>query len=118
MKSYKSNAMGGSTSSTRQDKHSEKFEGDVEPLHKIDMGRSACEAHHRSVSRLDEPTYSTKVTDLDMDSLVICASNLALRDLTNMAMTCQRFRDAAYSDSVWEIQCRLAYLNSFVVDFV
>jgi hypothetical protein len=47
-----------------------------------------------------------RVTDVDMDSLVLCASNLDLHDLVNMAMTCHRFRDAAYSDTVWEIQCR------------
>lgn len=123
MKNYNLKTMGGSTSSNRQYQHSERPEGDVVPLHKKDMDRSACEstgheAHHHSVDRLDEPTNSTKVTDLDLDSLVICASNLSLRDLTNMAMTCQRFRDAAYSDTVWEIQCRLAYLNSFAINFV
>ncbi len=52
-----------------------------------------------------------RVTDVDMDSLVLCASNLDLHDLVNMAMTCHRFRDAAYSDTVWEIQCRSAFFN-------
>lgn len=111
--------MGGSASSIRQGQDSEKLEGGAGHLHDNDMVQSACEigdTHSRGSS--DEVTnsttsrYETKVTDLDLDSLVICASNLALRDLTNMAMTCQRFRDAAYSDTVWEIQCRLAFLNS------
>lgn len=108
--------MGGDTSNFRRDQLTEKFKGDVESFQKSDVDESDCEAHHHSGGRLEERMYSTKVTDLDMDSLVICASNLALRDLTNMAMTCRSFRDAAYADSVWEIQCRLA--NSFAVGFV
>jgi len=123
MKSYKSKTMGACISSTSQDQHSAKFKGNVKPLHENGIDLSACEsagqeAHHHSAGRLDEPTNSTKVTDLDLDSLVICASNLSLRDLTNMAMTCRNFRDAAYSDTVWEIQCRLPYLNLFAVNFV
>ena len=117
--------MGGSTSSIRQDQDSKKLDGGLGPLHENDMVLSACEigitgqeSHHRSVDGSDEVTnsttshFETKVTDLDLDSLVICASNLELRDLASMAMTCQRFRDAAYSDTVWEIQCRLTFLNS------
>ena len=121
---YKSKTMGGSTSSIRQGQDSEKLEEGAGLLHENDMAQPASEigATHSGGSS-DEMTnsttsrYETKVTDLDLDSLVICASNLALRDLTNMAMTCQRFRDAAYSDAVWEIQCRLAFL-SFVELFL
>lgn len=77
-----------------------------------ETGGSGQEAHHeymddRESTNSTTRSYETKVTDLDLDSLVLCASNLSLHDLTNMAMTCQRFRDAAYSDTVWEIQCRL-----------
>lgn len=126
MTSYNSKSVGGSRSSIRQDQNSEKREGGAGPLHENDMVQSACEignvvqeSHYHSVdgsvpvTNLTTGHYETKATDLDLDSLVICASNLALRDLTNMAMTCQRFRDAAYSDTVWEIQCRLAFLNFF-----
>ncbi|KAG0604502.1 hypothetical protein M758_10G176600 [Ceratodon purpureus] len=116
MMNYKSKTMGGSTSSIRQGQDSEKLEEGAGLLHENDMAQPASEigATHSGGSS-DEMTnsttsrYETKVTDLDLDSLVICASNLALRDLTNMAMTCQRFRDAAYSDAVWEIQCRVRW---------
>lgn len=52
---------------------------------------------------------STGITDLDMDSLVQCASKLNLQDVANMAMTCRHFRDAAYSDPVWENQGRMCW---------
>jgi hypothetical protein len=55
--------------------------------------------------------WSSTFSVTGMDSLVLCASNLDLHDLVNMAMTCHRFRDAAYSDTVWEIQCRSAFFN-------
>jgi hypothetical protein len=32
-------------------------------------------------------------------------------------MTCPCFRDAAYSDTVWEIQCRLAFLDTVELCF-
>eukprot|EP01018_Ginkgo_biloba_P010308 Gb_04063 [translate_table: standard] len=52
-----------------------------------------------------EYATSTGIADVDMDSLIQCAGNLELHDVANMAMTCRRFKDAAYSDRVWEIQC-------------
>lgn len=110
MKNYNLKAMGGDTSNSRRDQLTEEFKGDVESFQKSDVDESDCEAHHHSGGSLEERMHSTKVTDLDMDSLVMCASNLALRDLTNMAMTCRSFRDAAYADSVWEIQCRNRWL--------
>ena len=122
--------MGGSTSSIKQDWASEKLEGGAGALHENDMVQSACEignsgqqSHHHSAGSSEEVRnstsshYETKATDLDLDSLVICASNLSLRDLTNMAMTCPCFRDAAYSDTVWEIQCRLAFLDTVELCF-
>ncbi|KAL2620394.1 hypothetical protein R1flu_000599 [Riccia fluitans] len=51
----------------------------------------------------------TAVTDLDLDTLVICAAKLQLRDLANMAGVCHQFREAAYADSVWEDQCRIRW---------
>ncbi|BFI18060.1 hypothetical protein MPTK1_6g12130 [Marchantia polymorpha subsp. ruderalis] len=48
----------------------------------------------------------TNVKDLDMDTLVMCAGRLQVRDLANMAAVCHQFRTAAYADVVWEAQCR------------
>ncbi|KAI3452336.1 hypothetical protein Pfo_009001 [Paulownia fortunei] len=45
---------------------------------------------------------STTITDLDMDTLTRCASNLSLRDISNMAMSCKYLNRAAYSDSLWQ----------------
>ncbi|KAK3036664.1 hypothetical protein RJ639_030233 [Escallonia herrerae] len=41
------------------------------------------------------------ITDLDMDSMVQCASYLNLQDLSNMAMSCKFLNSVAYSDPVW-----------------
>ncbi|XP_048494242.1 probable E3 ubiquitin ligase complex SCF subunit sconB isoform X2 [Beta vulgaris subsp. vulgaris] len=44
---------------------------------------------------------STSITDLNVDSLAHCANYLNIQDISNMAMTCKFFRNAAYSDSTW-----------------
>ncbi|CAO2816257.1 unnamed protein product [Amaranthus hypochondriacus] len=44
---------------------------------------------------------ATSITDLDVDSLVHCATYLSIPDISNMARTCKFFRNAAYSDSIW-----------------
>ncbi|KAL8193497.1 hypothetical protein R6Q57_026632 [Mikania cordata] len=44
---------------------------------------------------------ATKVTDMDMDSLVHCASYLTLRDISNMAVSCRFFNRVVCSDSIW-----------------
>ncbi|ERN16988.1 hypothetical protein AMTRI_Chr02g222440 [Amborella trichopoda] len=64
---------------------------------------------------------SIKVDDLDMDTLVHCTSSLNLQDLANMAVTCRRFRDVAYSDHVWNrrfrerwpVECTHSYNSKF-----
>ncbi|KAL2532125.1 Uncharacterized protein Adt_05476 [Abeliophyllum distichum] len=45
---------------------------------------------------------STTMTDLNMDTLVQCASYLSLRDISNMAVSCKYLQRAAYSDSIWQ----------------
>eukprot|EP00897_Mesotaenium_endlicherianum_P010180 jgi/Mesen1/9190/ME000591S08517 len=44
--------------------------------------------------------------NLDADSLVQCLRGLPLNDLLNVATSCRRLRDAAYSDNLWEDLCR------------
>ncbi|XP_024969030.1 uncharacterized protein LOC112508590 isoform X1 [Cynara cardunculus var. scolymus] len=44
---------------------------------------------------------TTKVTDMDMDSLVHCASHLTLQDLSNMAISCKFLNRVVSSDSIW-----------------
>ncbi|GAB4831631.1 hypothetical protein Ancab_005642 [Ancistrocladus abbreviatus] len=44
---------------------------------------------------------STKITDLDEDSLVQVANYLSLRELSNMSMSCKLLKSVAYSDSIW-----------------
>ncbi|KAI3793982.1 hypothetical protein L1987_36606 [Smallanthus sonchifolius] len=44
---------------------------------------------------------TTKVTDMDMDSLVHCASYLTLQDIFNMAISCKFLNRLVYSDSIW-----------------
>ncbi|KAI3799152.1 hypothetical protein L1987_34442 [Smallanthus sonchifolius] len=43
----------------------------------------------------------TKVTDMDMDSLVHCASYLTLQDISNTAISCKFLNRIIYSDSIW-----------------
>ncbi|KAK8335041.1 hypothetical protein V6Z12_A09G027800 [Gossypium hirsutum] len=43
----------------------------------------------------------TKITDLDEDSLALCATYLSLQDLSNLAMTSKFLKKIAYSDSIW-----------------
>ncbi|KAK9061762.1 hypothetical protein SSX86_018945 [Deinandra increscens subsp. villosa] len=44
---------------------------------------------------------ATKVTDMDIDSLVHCAGYLTLKDISNMAISCKFLNRVVYSDSVW-----------------
>ncbi|MBA0858240.1 hypothetical protein Goshw_023300 [Gossypium schwendimanii] len=44
---------------------------------------------------------TTKITDLDEDSLAHCATYLSLQDLSNLAMTSKFLKKIAYSDSIW-----------------
>lgn len=44
---------------------------------------------------------TTKITDLDEDSLGHCATYLSLQDLSNLAMTSKSLKKVAYSDSIW-----------------
>ncbi|KAL7611630.1 hypothetical protein Lser_V15G07695 [Lactuca serriola] len=44
---------------------------------------------------------TTKVTDMDIDSLVHCASYLTLQDISNMALSCKYLNRVVYSDSIW-----------------
>ncbi|KAI5665617.1 hypothetical protein M9H77_15470 [Catharanthus roseus] len=44
----------------------------------------------------------TSILDLNMDSLVQCASHLSIQDISNMAITCKYLQKIAYSDSVWQ----------------
>ncbi|KAD7479511.1 hypothetical protein R6Q59_008337 [Mikania micrantha] len=44
---------------------------------------------------------ATKVTDMDMDSLVNCSSYLTLQDISNMAVSCRFFNRVVCSDSIW-----------------
>ncbi|OMO79204.1 hypothetical protein CCACVL1_13836 [Corchorus capsularis] len=44
---------------------------------------------------------TTKITDLDEDSLAHCATYLSLQDLSNLAMTSKFLKKVAYSDSIW-----------------
>ena len=44
----------------------------------------------------------TKITELDVDSLVHCANYLDnLQDLSNLAMSCKYLKRVAYSNSIW-----------------
>lgn len=49
-----------------------------------------------------EDQRPTTITDLDVDSLVQCASYLDFQDISNMAMTCKFLKKAAYSDVIWQ----------------
>ncbi|KAL3526494.1 hypothetical protein ACH5RR_011150 [Cinchona calisaya] len=44
----------------------------------------------------------TTIMDLNMDSLVQCASHLNLQDISNMAVSCKYLKRVAYSDSIWQ----------------
>ncbi|EEF45019.1 conserved hypothetical protein [Ricinus communis] len=44
---------------------------------------------------------TTKLTDLNEDSLAHCANYLSLQDLSNLAITCKCLKRVAYSDSIW-----------------
>ncbi|XP_022750619.1 uncharacterized protein LOC111299605 [Durio zibethinus] len=44
---------------------------------------------------------TTKITNLDEDSLAHCATYLSLQDLSNLAMTSKFLQKVAYSDSIW-----------------
>lgn len=59
--------------------------------------------NHPSPSPLTSPNLdsTTKVTDMDMDSLVHCASYLSLQDIANMAISCKFLNRVVYSDSIW-----------------
>ncbi|KAA8530330.1 hypothetical protein F0562_005039 [Nyssa sinensis] len=59
------------------------------------------------IGKMVEPTptkdrSSTTMTDLNMDSLVCCASYLNLKDVSNIAVTCKYLKTVAYSDSIWK----------------
>ncbi|KAG6656389.1 probable E3 ubiquitin ligase complex SCF subunit sconB [Carya illinoinensis] len=47
------------------------------------------------------PLSTTRITDVDVDSLAHCAGYLNLQDLSNLAMSCKYFKRVAYSDSIW-----------------
>lgn len=66
---------------------------------------SLMDSSHNPFQGASSTKKETKVVDLDLDSLIVCASRLELRDLANMALSCRRLRDAAYSDAVWQLQC-------------
>ncbi|KAF5769887.1 putative transcription factor WD40-like family [Helianthus annuus] len=57
--------------------------------------------NHPSSSTNHDSTATTKVTDMDMDSLVHCTSYLTLQDISNMAVSCKFLNRLVYSDSVW-----------------
>ena len=59
----------------------------------------------------------TSITDLDVDSLVHCATYLSIPDISNMAMTCKFFRNAAYSDSIWHRLFRFQFFFFFYFFF-
>ncbi|KAJ9540568.1 hypothetical protein OSB04_027074 [Centaurea solstitialis] len=44
---------------------------------------------------------TTKITDMDMDSLLNCTSHLNLQDLSNMAVSCKFLNRLVSSDSIW-----------------
>lgn len=54
-----------------------------------------------SASTSSSSSSNTTITDLNMDSLVHCASYLNLRDISNLAMSCNYLRRVAYSDPIW-----------------
>ncbi|KAE9449237.1 hypothetical protein C3L33_18850, partial [Rhododendron williamsianum] len=54
-----------------------------------------------STSTSSSSSSNTAITDLNMDSLVHCASYLNLRDISNLAMSCNYLRRVAYSDPIW-----------------
>ncbi|KAJ6734660.1 WD40 REPEAT PROTEIN [Salix purpurea] len=47
-------------------------------------------------------TTTTRITDLNEDSLAHCATYLSLQDLSNLATTCKSLKRVAYSDSIWQ----------------
>ncbi|CAL5325102.1 unnamed protein product [Camellia sinensis] len=51
---------------------------------------------------IDQSSSATTITDLNIDSLVHCATYLNLRDVSSVAMSCKYLRRAAYSDSIWK----------------
>ncbi|KAL4332530.1 hypothetical protein GQ457_07G002290 [Hibiscus cannabinus] len=56
-----------------------------------------------------EAVATTKITDLDEDSLAHCATYLSLQDLSNLAMTSKFLKKIAYSDSIWLHHFRLRW---------
>ncbi|KAF7112737.1 hypothetical protein RHSIM_RhsimUnG0199700 [Rhododendron simsii] len=54
-----------------------------------------------STSTSSSSSGNTEITDMNMDSLVHCASYLNLRDISNLAMSCSYLRRVAYSDPIW-----------------
>lgn len=58
---------------------------------------------------------TTKITDMDMDTLVHCATYLNLEDISNMAISCKFLNRLVYSDSIWQQLFRFTYfLNSIL----
>ena len=52
--------------------------------------------------RSQSQSAMTKITELDVDSLVHCANYLDnLQDLSNLAMSCKYLKRVAYSNSIW-----------------
>lgn len=47
-------------------------------------------------------TATTRITDLNEDSLAHCATYLSLQDLSNLATTCKSLKRVAYSDPIWQ----------------
>ena len=45
---------------------------------------------------------TTRITDLNEDSLAHCATYLSLQDLSNLATTCKSLKRVAYSDPIWQ----------------
>lgn len=68
---------------------------------------------HPSTSTEHDST--TKVTDMDMDSLVHCARYLTIQDISNMAISCKFLNRIVYSDSIWRRLFRFYFLNPFLV---
>ncbi|XP_071708341.1 uncharacterized protein [Rutidosis leptorrhynchoides] len=71
-------------------------------------------------SRSQSPSVSydstTKVTDVNIDSLVHCTNSLSLQDISNMAVSCKFLKQLAYSDAIWRrfFRERWPQLESFV----
>ena len=66
------------------------------------MADSSPPRSRRKQSQSQSQSAMTKITELDVDSLVHCANYLDnLQDLSNLAMSCKYLKRVAYSNSIW-----------------